>query len=123
MRLTGSHSEPGSQISAALLLSPAWSIVVVIAALLLVFELDRSTGSTPVQHLYYLPIIFAGINFKIQFGRIGGANRKRERDNSDGCEHTTKLWHGDSPRGVVSFGSKRGGFGSVEMLWNCRGVR
>jgi len=68
MRLTGSHSEPGSQISAALLLSPAWSIVVVIAALLLVFELDRSTGSTPVQHLYYLPIIFAGINFKMRGG-------------------------------------------------------
>jgi diguanylate cyclase (GGDEF)-like protein len=32
---------------------------------LVVFELDRTTGSTPVQHLYYLPIIFAGVSFRM----------------------------------------------------------
>ena len=68
MRLTRSHSEGSSPISAAPSLSPAWSIVVVIAALLLVFELDRTTGSTPVQHLYYLPIIFAGVTFRMRGG-------------------------------------------------------
>jgi diguanylate cyclase (GGDEF)-like protein len=36
--------------------------------LLCVFALDRSTGVTPVQHLYYLPIMLAGITF----GMTGG---------------------------------------------------
>src|SRR5262245_25965938 len=39
---------------------PRWStVVLVIAALLLVFELDRKTNAAPIQHLYYLPILFA----------------------------------------------------------------
>ena len=44
------------------------SAAALVAALLLVFVLDRSTGSAPVQHLYYLPIIFSAI----QFGFSGG---------------------------------------------------
>jgi diguanylate cyclase (GGDEF)-like protein len=40
-----------------------------VAALLAIFTLDRFTGSAPVQHLFYLPIIFAGI----RFGTRGGA--------------------------------------------------
>jgi K+-sensing histidine kinase KdpD len=63
MRLTSSPSRGSRPISAAPLLSPAWSLAVLIAALLLVFELDRTTGATPVQHLYYLPLIFAGVSF------------------------------------------------------------
>ena len=43
-------------------------MVVVIAALLLVFELDRTTASTPVQHLSYLPIIFAAFSFGTRGG-------------------------------------------------------
>jgi diguanylate cyclase (GGDEF)-like protein len=35
--------------------------------LCLVFALDRATGSAPLQHLYYVPIIFAGL----WFGRWG----------------------------------------------------
>jgi diguanylate cyclase (GGDEF)-like protein len=70
MRLTRSHSGSHSQISAAPLLSSAWSMAVVIAALLLVFELDRTTGSAPVQHLYYLPIIFAGMSFGMRGGLV-----------------------------------------------------
>lgn len=68
MRLTTSHSGAKSHIAAAHLLRPIWSLVVVIAALLLVFELDRTTGSSPVQHLYYLPIIFAGVSFEMSGG-------------------------------------------------------
>jgi diguanylate cyclase (GGDEF)-like protein len=37
----------------------------VIAGLLLTFALDRATGSAPVQHLYYLPIILASVAFGI----------------------------------------------------------
>ena len=42
--------------------------VIVGGALLLVFALDRSTGSTPVQHLYYLPILLAGVSFRMRGG-------------------------------------------------------
>jgi diguanylate cyclase (GGDEF)-like protein len=68
MRLTDTDSSGSSDASPARLFSPVWSIAVLIAALLLVFELDRATGSSPVQHLYYLPIIFAGV----RFGMLGG---------------------------------------------------
>ena len=42
-------------------LNATWVPAVVGAALWLVFELDRRTGSAPVQHLYYLPIILASL--------------------------------------------------------------
>lgn len=68
MRLTSSPSGINRDASAAGLLSPGRSVVVVIAALLLVFELDRTTDSAPVQHLYYLPIIFASFSFRTRGG-------------------------------------------------------
>jgi diguanylate cyclase (GGDEF)-like protein len=68
MRLTSSPSGINKHPSAAGLLSPGWSMAVVIAALLLVFELDRRTGSAPVQHLYYLAIIFASFSFRARGG-------------------------------------------------------
>ena len=68
MQLTTTRSSGRSDALPILLLSTAWSIAVLIAGLLLVFELDRTTGSAPVQHLYYLPIIYAGV----RFGRRGG---------------------------------------------------
>ena len=40
------------------------------AGLLLVFVLDRATGSSPVQHLYYLPIIFASFSFRARGGLL-----------------------------------------------------
>ena len=40
-----------------------WSAAAVVGALVLIFVLDRSTGSSPFQHLYYLPIIFASMQF------------------------------------------------------------
>jgi diguanylate cyclase (GGDEF)-like protein len=68
MRLTSSRAGDSSPRSAGSWLTPTWSTVVVIAALVLVFELDRVTGSTPVQHLYYLPIIFASVAFRMRGG-------------------------------------------------------
>jgi diguanylate cyclase (GGDEF)-like protein len=49
-----------------------WNVVtsvgLVAAALALVFALDQGTGSAPVQHLYYLPIIFAALRFGMRGG-------------------------------------------------------
>lgn len=45
-----------------------WVLPAVVAALVLIFELDRVTASAPVQHLYYLPIMLASL----RFGRFGG---------------------------------------------------
>lgn len=38
----------------------------VLELLCLVFALDRATGSAPLQHLYYVPIIFAGLWFRLR---------------------------------------------------------
>jgi diguanylate cyclase (GGDEF)-like protein len=51
--------------------SPAAGALVA-GALLLVFALDRETGSTPVQHLYYLPIILAAVRFGMTEGIAAG---------------------------------------------------
>jgi K+-sensing histidine kinase KdpD len=66
MRLTRDHS----------LLAPrprwnrAWVAALVGAALWLIFELDRRTGSAPVQHLYYLPIILASLRIGPRTGVV-----------------------------------------------------
>lgn len=44
------------------------STAAIVGGLVAVFALDRGTGSTPVQHLYYLPIMLAGATFEL----IGG---------------------------------------------------
>ena len=43
---------------------PALLSALVIGSLGVVFALDRATGSAPVQHLYYVPIILAGLWFR-----------------------------------------------------------
>lgn len=48
----------------------ATAMAVVATTLLLVFWLDRSTDSAPVQHLYYIPIIGAGIWFELAGGLL-----------------------------------------------------
>jgi diguanylate cyclase (GGDEF)-like protein len=40
----------------------------VLAGLAVIFVLDRETGSAPVQHLYYLPIVLAGRRFRFTGG-------------------------------------------------------
>ena len=51
-------------------LSAPLSIAVIAGGLAAVFALDRGTGSTPVQHLYYLPIILAGGTFEAVGGGL-----------------------------------------------------
>ena len=70
MRLTTtSRPEGGGPFARIRRLSSTWASVAAIGALLLIFALDRTTGSAPFQHLYYVPIIFAGV----RFGKRGGA--------------------------------------------------
>jgi diguanylate cyclase (GGDEF)-like protein len=66
MDLTGSPS-----LAARIVDNPlprGWATVAIATTLLLIFWLDLVTGSAPVQHLYYLPIIFAAV----RFGNRGG---------------------------------------------------
>jgi diguanylate cyclase (GGDEF)-like protein len=53
-------------------LSPPLAGVAAILALVAVFMLDRVTGAAPVQHLYYLPIILAGLVFRMRGGVLAG---------------------------------------------------
>jgi diguanylate cyclase (GGDEF)-like protein len=62
MRLT-TRPAPSRRLPSLSRLPPLWSTLIVVALLLLIFQLDRRTASAPVQHLYYLPIIFAGVVF------------------------------------------------------------
>src|SRR5262245_18324945 len=66
MRLTTSHSRSLGRSTR----SPLWAAALVVGALLLIFAADRATGATPVQHLYYLPIILAAVRFRMRGGVI-----------------------------------------------------
>jgi len=68
MRLTSKRPVPGARPVVASGLKGIWTAAIVAAALVGVFELDRRTGSAPVQHLYYLPIILASL----RLGRAAG---------------------------------------------------
>jgi diguanylate cyclase (GGDEF)-like protein len=46
----------------------AWVTLAVVSALLIVFAVDLRTGSAPVQHLYYLPIVAASLGLGRLFG-------------------------------------------------------
>jgi diguanylate cyclase (GGDEF)-like protein len=48
-------------------------VAVIIGSLGSVFLLDRATGSAPAQHLYYVPIILAGLWFSRRGGLIAAA--------------------------------------------------
>ena len=49
-----------------------WIVVIVVVFLGLVFELDASTGAAPFQHLYYVPIVIAGLALSRYAGPIAG---------------------------------------------------
>src|SRR5262245_5196857 len=68
MRLTSKRPIPGARPVVASGLRKYWTTAAVAATLAGIFELDRQTGSAPVQHLYYLPIILASL----RLGRGGG---------------------------------------------------
>ena len=69
MRLT---TAGGGRLAIPARLSRASAAALVIAALWFVFALDRATDSAPVQHLYYLPIILAGVVFRMRGGVLAG---------------------------------------------------
>jgi diguanylate cyclase (GGDEF)-like protein len=68
VRLTADRSARGDRLATMSPLPRAGALALLAAALVLVSVLDRATGSAPVQHLYYVPIIFAAL----RFGRRGG---------------------------------------------------
>jgi diguanylate cyclase (GGDEF)-like protein len=47
---------------------PAWMSAAIVAILAVIFVIDRQTGTAPVQHLYYLPIILASSVFTMRGG-------------------------------------------------------
>jgi diguanylate cyclase (GGDEF)-like protein len=69
MRLTKSSFRAARGVKAASRSAHLGAALIAAIALLAVFLLDRATGDSPVQHLYYLPIIFASV----VFGQRGGA--------------------------------------------------
>jgi hypothetical protein len=64
MRLTTSNDRPADGVP----FSSAGMAALIAAGLLLVFALDRATDAAPVQHLYYVPIIAAGVRFRMRGG-------------------------------------------------------
>jgi integral membrane sensor domain MASE1 len=64
MKLTAVHGQPGTS-DPRVRFGP---VALTIAALLIVFTIDWKTNATPLQHLYYLPIIFAGVRFRMAGG-------------------------------------------------------
>ena len=71
MRLTSNNDRLGAPVRS---LSRWAAAALALGALLLVFALDRATGATPVQHLYYLPIIFAGVRFGMPGGFVAAVS-------------------------------------------------
>jgi diguanylate cyclase (GGDEF)-like protein len=63
MRLTGNGVPANSGVLPKSPLSRGWTLAVVIGALGLIFILDRASGLTVVHHLYYAPIVIAGVRF------------------------------------------------------------
>jgi diguanylate cyclase (GGDEF)-like protein len=68
MRLASSSIEDSSQTLGSPRSSRLWAFPVIVIGCLAIFALDRTTGTAPVQHLYYLPIILAAYHF----GQRGG---------------------------------------------------
>jgi len=68
MRLTA--DPPGDRSLAADRVPIRWACVLLVTALAVTFELDRATGSAPVQHLYYLPVIYAALRFGTRGGLV-----------------------------------------------------
>lgn len=50
--------------------APLLVLAGVAAGFLVVFALDRSTGSSPVQHLYYVPMVAAAVRFGMPGGLV-----------------------------------------------------
>jgi len=67
MRLT--HGRPSTRlVTESPRLSHTSALITIAAALIAIFALDATTYEAPVQHLYYLPIVFAGVTFRWRGG-------------------------------------------------------
>jgi diguanylate cyclase (GGDEF)-like protein len=67
MRLT--HGRPSARlVTEPPRLSHTSALIVIVAALVAIFALDTATYQAPVQHLYYLPIVLAGVTFRWRGG-------------------------------------------------------
>src|SRR5262245_17594205 len=71
LHLTDSHPTPRSAVHRSS--RQTVRAVIVIGTLVIVFALDRMTASAPVQHLYYVPIIFGGLWFRRWGGVMAAA--------------------------------------------------
>ena len=73
MRLTRHRTSPdrGSIVNASA--ERAWTWAIVLAALALIFMVDRATAVAPVQHLYYIPIILASVRFGFRGSLVAAA--------------------------------------------------
>jgi diguanylate cyclase (GGDEF)-like protein len=67
MQLTSTGLRVGDHLTTTRRLPSALALTLEAAALALTFVVDRVTDSAPVQHLYYLPIVFGAV----RFGRLG----------------------------------------------------
>lgn len=63
MRLTGPRFSSRFSLAEHPRGSRLWAFVALAVALLIIFALDTLTDAAPVQHLYYLPIVYAAIRF------------------------------------------------------------
>src|SRR5438552_11139196 len=68
MKLTSDRRARSNRFPIRARVSGPWVVPAVVAALGLIFQLDRVTASAPVQHLYYVPIMLASL----RYGRFGG---------------------------------------------------
>ena len=89
---------------------PAAAGTLAAGVLLLVFALDRTTGSAPVQHLYYLPIILAAVRFGMTGGIAAGAVGDRLVSRGEpAAAHLQVRGSGSRPGRVVSRGGDNHG--------------
>ena len=70
MRLTNSSLKSADLRLRSLWLSRRVAVAVISTALFGIFILDRATETAPVQHLYYLPIIYAAVVFNTLGGLV-----------------------------------------------------
>jgi len=71
MQLTTRPSNRGRHHDAvADYIQVTWPLALIVGSLALIFELDQTTGSAPVQHLYYFPIVVAGATFGLRGGLL-----------------------------------------------------
>lgn len=63
MRLTGSGRHDARARPPASLLRASVGAAIIVLLLLVIAWLDNATGTAPIQHLYYLPIILAAVIF------------------------------------------------------------